>query len=440
MNRVIINKFAGVYIMNNFLGKRSRSLRWSGLCLSVIAIIVLSLVTTGCESGGSVPETTEQKGGTEGEHNEGEHNEGEHKEGEHKEGEHEEGEHGNEIAMTPAGILASGIKVEPVMKGEVSETITAPGRVVPTQNGVAHVGTVIAGRITRLYVSEGSYVSKGTPLAEVESSDIGALKGEYMRARAEVTHRRSALARQEKLVKENIGAQRSLEEARSAYEQGVAAERSADAKLRAAGIKPSSIGSRAFSSRIVLRSPIAGMVARCGVVLGEYIEPSNDAFEVINSSSVWIDAQVPPSAISGLAVGGVGFVRGANGERSSGKIIFISPTVSTESRTVTVRVAVENSSLGLRPEAFVNLEFERSVTGYAIAVPKEAIEQDGRSYFVYKEHEPNTFQRIEVEPGKESGNRVIVNAGLSEGDRIAISGLFYLRSAQQKGELSEHHH
>lgn len=343
--------------------------------------------------------------------------------------------------MTPAAMSEAGIKVESVMKGNVSATFTAPGRVIPTQNGAAHVGTVIAGRITRLYVSEGSYVRKGTPLAEVEASDIGELKGEYLRARADVEQRRTALARQEKLANEKIGSQRSFEEAQSAYRQAVAAQRTADAKLRVVGITPSSIGAGSFSSRIVIRSPIAGVIARRSVVLGEHITPSEDLFEVINSNTIWVDAGVPPHDVEGLVMGGIGFVRGTDGERRSGRIIFISPTVSPESRTVTVRVEIDNRVLGLRPEMFVQVEFERSMTAtVALAVPKEAIEQDGKSYFVYKEHEPNTFQRVEVEPGDDTGDKIVVRSGLAEGDRIAISGLFYLRSAQQKGELSEHDH
>jgi membrane fusion protein, heavy metal efflux system len=353
---------------------------------------------------------------------------------------HEEGEAG-EVEMTPAMMKDAGITVEPVMKQPVSATVSAPGRVVPTQNGVAHVGTVIAGRVTRLYVSEGSHVRKGAPLAEIEAFDIGSLKGEYATARATMEHTTSALARQEKLASEGIGAQRSLEEARAAHGQAVAAVRASEAKLRAVGIDPASVrSSGAFTSHVQLRSPISGVVARRAVVLGEYIEPSKDAFEVVNTSTVWIDAQVSPDVAATLSVGRAGFVRDRSDHRHVGSIRFISPTVNAESRTVTVRVEVSNPDVHMRPESFVSVEFERSVSGTALSVPKGAIEQEGAELYVYLEHEPGHFQRVAIEAGPESGERRVVTAGLKEGDRVATAGIFYLKSARQKGELQEHHH
>jgi cobalt-zinc-cadmium efflux system membrane fusion protein len=334
----------------------------------------------------------------------------------------------------------AGITVVSVSRQPVSAAVSVPGRVVPTQSGVAHVGTVIAGRVTRLFVSEGSYVRRGAPLAELEAANIGELHGEYLRSQADVEQWKAALERQERLAKEGIGAQRSLEEARSAYRQAHAAMRAAEAQLRAAGVNPASAGGGAISSRITLRAPIAGMVARRSVVLGEHVEPSTDAFEIVNTSTVWVDAQVAPDIAGDLAVGGAGFVRTSGGKRRAGKIIFISPTVDPQSRTVTVRVEVNNSELGLRPEMFVTVEFERTVTEYAVSVPLEAIEQEENRTYIYREHEPSTFQRVEVEVGARTAEKVVVEKGLNEGDRIAASGLFYLRSARQKGELSEHHH
>jgi hypothetical protein len=62
------------------------------------------------------------------------------------------------------------------------------------------------------------------------------------------------------------------------------------------------------------------------------------------------------------------------------------------------------------------------------------------SYYVYREDGPNTFQRIEVKVGAQTGEKTIIEAGLQEEDRIAISGIFYLKSARLKGELQEHEH
>lgn len=381
-------------------------------------------------------------GGAEGE-SAGEHTEAageEHPEEHAHEGEHGD-EHDGEIRMTPVMLKDAGIEVEPVVKGPVHAVATAPGRVVPTQDGIAHVGTIIAGRVTKLYVTEGTHVGKGAALAEIEAFDIGSLKGEYMSARGNAEQAASDLARQEKLAGEGIGARRTLEEARAANGKAIAELRAAEARLRAVGIDPVAVGSSGgFSSRIQLRSPINGVIARRSVVLGEYLGPEKDAFEIVNTNTVWIDAQVDPALAAALSVGSTGFVRDGDDHRHAGSIRFISPTVDPDSRTVTVRVELSNPDTHLRPETFVSVEFERTVSGYALAVPKGAIEQDGAGYYVYVEHEPGSFRRVPVRVDAESGDRRVVSAGLSEGDRIAVSGIFYLKSARQKGELQEHHH
>ncbi|HVZ38140.1 MAG TPA: efflux RND transporter periplasmic adaptor subunit [Candidatus Kapabacteria bacterium] len=349
-----------------------------------------------------------------------------------------ETEHAEEIRMTPAMMKEAGITVEPLARQPVRAVVRAPGRVVPTQNGIAHVGTVVPGRVARLLVSEGSHVARGEGLAEIEAFDIGELKGELMRARAGAEQARLALARQEKLGAEGIGAGRTLEEARTASLETAAALHAVEAKLRAAGINPASVEEMGFSSRIILRSPITGIVARRRVALGEYLEPSRDAFEVVNIGTVWIDAQLPPEVAATLHVGAAGFVRDREDRRLAGRIAFISPTVDPGTRTVTVRTEVANPEMHLRPELFVTVEFERPVSGYALAAPRDAIEREGSGWYVYREQEPNTFRRVPVQIGDAAGERTIVTAGLAEGDRIAVSGLFYLKSARQKGELEEH--
>ncbi|MDB5034987.1 MAG: Membrane-fusion protein [Chlorobi bacterium] len=347
-----------------------------------------------------------------------------------------------EVSITPAMMKESGVTVGSVMEGPVTAAVSAPGRVVPTQNGIAHVGTVIAGRITRLFVSEGSSVGKGAALAEIESFGISEVKGAYLRARAETERTDAALKRNTKLSGEGIGAGRVLEESRAAYRQAVAAQSEAETKLRAFGIDPADLhGSaetaRSFSSRIVLRSPIAGVISRRAVVLGEFIEPSTDVFEVMNTGTIWVDAQVQPQSASELRIGGVGFAGEPNGEPRAGRIIFIAPSVDPATRTVTVRIELSNAGNRFRPETFVTVEFETSVTGLALTVPAEALEQDADKFYLYREREPNIFERVEVEPGPRTAGSAVIRNGVKKGDRIATGGIFYLKSIRQKAELQD---
>lgn len=346
-----------------------------------------------------------------------------------------------EIRFQPEQMKEVGITVEAVAVGALGGSVGAPGRVVPTQEGVAHVGTLVAGRVARIFVREGARVARGAPLAEIESFGIGELKAEYLRAMSEVERRGSEYRRQQRLIGEGVGAQRNLEESKASYEQSVASHRAAETKLTAAGISPGTILSDApLDSRVTIRSPIAGIVSKRHVALGEYLEPDQDAFEVVDNRTIWIDAQVPPTEASLIAVGGTGIVQDAERHRHEGKVTFISPTVDPDSRMVNVRVELANPDAHLRPESYVSVEFRTESRASALTVPREALEKEGEEYYVYREQEPNTFVRVPVHIEIVQGDMAVVGAGVSAGDRIVTTGLFYLKSVRQREELQEHDH
>ncbi len=418
--------------------------------LMLFAVVLFALV--GCTS--SDPKQADPKeaatkqsaNAADHDHNDPKSHAGEAAETEHADqhGDEHDHEHDHEqeaITITAAAMNEAGIVVQAAQRQAISSVVDAPGRVIPSGDGIAHVGPVIPGRITKLFASEGRSVKAGAPLAEMEAFDVGSLKGEYLRARAELVKAESTATRQRQLAKEGIGVTKSLEEAEAALRLATASVKSAQARLRAIGINTEALSDEAtFSSRILLRSPINGVVARQQVVLGEYVEPSKDAFHVINTRIVWVDAQVQPAVAGDLRTGGTGFVSDADAHRHAGRIIFISPTVDPSTRTVTVRLAIDNPDVHLRPETFVTVQFERATTGYAVSIPAEAVEQQQGAFFVYREHEPGTFQRLEIQVEPPIRANAIVRGGLREGERIATKGIFYLKSQRQKGELQEHHH
>ena len=377
--------------------------------------------------------------GTEG----GEVHEGEkaHDTHQHAEGEegHEEHGEGNIIEIDPAIAKETGIETDVVARESIRSDFSLPAIVRPEGDGIAHVGTIVSGRVVRLSVSEGKYVSRGTTLAEIETLEIGKARAEYLNAKAREEQTRRGLERQQRLAGEQIGAERTLEAARADYDQAVAARKEAEAHLRSFSIDPSEASS-SFANRMKITAPITGVISDRSVTLGEYVDLADNLFTIVNTGTIWIEAKATPEQAASLAVGGSGTARGPSGERVSGKIIFISPTVDPESKTVTVRFAAPNRDGVFRPGTFVTAEFAGDAERTGIAVPEEALEREGGRFFVYREEEPNHFERVEVEVEGEIADRAIVSTGLAEGDRIAVQGVFYLRSLRSAGELSEHHH
>lgn len=343
-----------------------------------------------------------------------------------------------EIVLTKEAMRIANIETVNVEARTITGTIAVPARIVPTQTGEAHVGSVIAGRISKFYVREGAAVRQGEPLAELESFELSEIESEYLKAHAEASRAEKQLARQRQLTEEKLETRRNLEDAEFEQTQALARSNAASAKLRALGIDPARIGS-SNSTAILLRSPISGVVAQRLAGLGDYAEPNKDIFQILNLSTVWADAQVPTSVASNFRVGGEGVFHAPDGHTLNGKIIFIAPAADPTTHTITVRLEIRNPALLLRPESFGSVEFEsvgRTISGYTI--PEMALEKEEENYYLYKQLSDTSFARVQVELlSKGNKEAAVASGGLTDSDKIVSSGVFYLKSARLKDELQD---
>ena len=342
-----------------------------------------------------------------------------------------------EITLSTKAKSIAGIETVTLSGEAMKGTVNAPARIVPSQAGEAHVGATVSGRITKLYVREGTVVRQGAPLAEIESFDLSEIKSEYLKAHAEVLRTEKRLARQRQLSEEKLGAKRELEDAESDHAQAVARRSAAATKLRALGINPDQIESAGATSTTI-RSPISGIVSKRLAGIGDFAEPNKDIFEVLNLSTVWADAQVPAVTAGTLRVGGSGYFQTQDGHSTNGRIIFVAPSADPVSHAVTVRLELPNKTNTLKPESFGTAFFETdNVRGLGFTVPEQALEKEGEEYYIYKQINDSTFQRVAVTVISLSNERATVTAELQSGDNIVYKGIFYLKSARQKDALHD---
>ncbi|MCB0714137.1 MAG: efflux RND transporter periplasmic adaptor subunit [Ignavibacteriae bacterium] len=358
----------------------------------------------------------------------------------HAEGGHAEGEgESNHVEVTPTVAQESGIETDLVKREKINVGLSLPGIVRPEEDRIAHVGTIVPGRVVKLYASEGTFVSRGTTIAEIETLEIGKTRAEYLNAKAREEQTRRALERQERLAGEQIGAERALEGAKADYDQAVAARQEAEAHLKLFGIEPTK-ASASFANRMKILAPISGTISNRLATLGEFVDLADNLYTIVNTSTVWIEAKATPAQAASLTIGSSGSARAPSGEKVSGRVTFIAPLVDPESKTVTVRFSAPNPNGTFRPGTFVTTEFAGGGERSGVVVPADALERSGGKFYLYRVEEPNHFERVEVDVEEEIEDRAVIRAGVTEGDRIAVKGVFYLRSIHSAGELSEHHH
>jgi len=352
------------------------------------------------------------------------------------------------------------IETEIVATAPISGVVTATGKVLVPEDRTAVIGPVNEGRIVKLYAGQGSKVRKGQKLAELESADIDQAEADYLKALADSENAKRSAAAEIKLAQQTYdrtkalyektvvagknlqSAEHDLEVARATAENNAASTKATliaarrhllilglnDATIDALGTKPG------LAATFSLNSPIDGTVVERAATIGATVGTDANVFKIIDTSRVWIDANVFEKDLPRMRIGqGVKVTATAfPGTTFSGRVIFINSVVDPESRTVKVRTEVPNPDGRLKPDMFANVEIITDVNSTALSVPQSAVLEDNGKSLVFVA-EGNGYKQKQVQLGIKNGDRVEIIDGLNAGDRVVIKGN-YLLLQQSKPE------
>jgi len=181
---------------------------------------------------------------------------------------------------------------------------------------------------------------------------------------------------------------------------------------------------------------------------GAGIEAGKPLFTVADISTLWVIANVPEAQVGSLRVGTPAEVHAAalGAEAISGRVAYIDPVLSEDTRTARVRIEVENRQERLKVGMFVDVGFEAGARGQGklggneLVIPEEAVQRINERTVVFlpKEGEKGHFETRDVELGGASGGYQRVISGLKPGERIVSKGSFTLKTQLLKGEMGEH--
>jgi RND family efflux transporter MFP subunit len=222
------------------------------------------------------------------------------------------------------------------------------------------------------------------------------------------------LERTERLVKAGALAERDLEAARNAAISARAQRDDARARLTSA---------HKTMDDATVRSPMAGIVARRHVSAGDVVSPGTELYQVIDPSSMRLEASVASDQIGAIKVGApVSFeVRGYPGQTFEGHIERISPTADSVTRQVSIFVAIPNAGgrlvAGLFAQGRVLTEAR---TG--LVVPATVVNDRGGGKPWVMRVRDGKAERVEVTLGlrDEQTERVQVASGVQEGDVLLV--------------------
>ncbi|MCE7858090.1 MAG: hypothetical protein DYG97_16455, partial [Ignavibacteria bacterium CHB3] len=150
---------------------------------------------------------------------------------EHSEESHHEESHSESIMIPEVSIKEIGLKTETVTLKPFTGLMKIPAIVTTNQNFEAQVGSLVQGRVHKVFVNAGDYVKAGQELMLVEGLEIGEIKAGYLKAKANLDFHLANFERQKKLIEQNVGSQKSFLESQAEYEKALAEFNAEDKKI-----------------------------------------------------------------------------------------------------------------------------------------------------------------------------------------------------------------
>jgi membrane fusion protein, copper/silver efflux system len=189
-------------------------------------------------------------------------------------------------------------------------------------------------------------------------------------------------------------------------------------------------GGGTVSNTALLTAPIDGVVTELGLREGASFDAGAVLFRLNGTATVWVDAQVPENEARAVAPGAKVDIRAVAvpGATWTGRVRAILPQVDPATRTVGVRIAVDNSAGTLSPGMFVQTTFAGPAGAPQLWVPSEAVIATGERSVVIVRRPDGSFDVVNVTVGSEADSKTAILSGLSEGQSIVLSGQFLIDS------------
>jgi membrane fusion protein (multidrug efflux system) len=313
--------------------------------------------------------------------------------------------HGDAVASTarpPASGRASVAVIAAIAKAErLVSQINALG--TARANEAVEVTSKVSNTVTAVHFEDGQHVEKGHVLVELDSAQ----------ARADLAAAEAASAESASQVKRSRELIESRVISESQFEQLEATMKANNARVAAA---------RSHVDDTVIRAPFAGRVGLRRVSVGSLVSPGTTITTLDDLSVIKVDFLVPENFLAGLREGLKVKANAAAfpGRDFTGTVTGVDSRIDPVSRSVTVRAAVPNPDLALKPGMFLNVTLGRDEHD-ALMVPEAALVPEQSRQFLFVIEGGRAIRR-EVRIGARQPGRVVIVDGLKAGDQVIVEG------------------
>ena len=211
-------------------------------------------------------------------------------------------------------------------------------------------------------------------------------------------------------------------------------------RLRLLGVDDATIEAALASGTaprtVSIVTPIAGVITEKRVVHGQSVSAGQAIYTIADLSALWVNVDVRESdaAIVRVGIGADVDVTAVPGRTLKGVVTYVQPVMRTETRTVTVRIAVANAGSRLKPGMFATVLL-RTGGREALVVPNAAVVRTGDRTVVFVDMGGGELMPHDVRTGATVRDFTEILSGLGAGDRVVTSAQFLLDSESNLGEV-----
>src|SRR5690606_11379608 len=313
--------------------------------------------------------------------------------------------------------MLAAIQLDTARERQVQGVLNLNGKIVADEGRTVELFPIVGGNVLSCNVELGDYVERNQILVVIRSSEVAEYDRQLTDARSEVSVAEKNLSIKQDLFESKLVSEREVLEARKELDKARAELRRVEETFSIYGFSG--------SSEYLIRSPISGFVVNKKINRDMTLPSGHNesVFTIAELSEVWAVANVYETDIALVDEGMDVTVSTISypGERISGRIDKIFNVLDPQTKTMRVRVRINNEDFKLKPEMIATTRVQYKEARTLPAVPASALIFDRSRSFVVVFHDRLNIEIREVEVYKATDEIAWIKMGLQPGE-VAVSG------------------
>lgn len=288
----------------------------------------------------------------------------------------------------------------------ISEKIEVPGTLIA--NEATEIHPEISGRLVRLNVNEGKYVSRGALLAKIYDDD---LQAQLRKLQVQLQIAQKNEERSAQLLKI----------------QGISKADYDASQLNVNNTRADIDITRASITKTEIRAPFSGKIGLKNISPGAFVTPTTIVATIQQVDLLKLDFTVPEKYSSEMKPGkAVLFTSEGSDKTYTARVMATESSISESTRTLMVRSVVQNKDASLVPGSFAKVKLAFEPDNTALMIPTQAVlpQARGKKVITFR---GGVAKFVDVTTGIRDSANVQVLTGLKPGDTIVLTGLLSIR-------------